>query len=285
MTGHRAFRGGAVGLVRYDLRMRLVRLWRGLRRRLPGSAGASLAEPAIPFVHETEHHKSIHFCASETQSVMLKRAPGALIEDYTRTMMGFLAFHPRPRRIAMIGLGGGSLAKFCYAMLPHTVIDVVEVNPHVVALRDEFCVPPDDARFRVILDDGAAFLRHAAERYDVLLLDAYTRDGIPGHLATAAFYQDCRRVLHDSGVMVTNLSGERAHRLTGLIDGSFPLSFFLGENGGDNRVVFAFPASVSSPAGKTPLPASSMFLLPVLARVEAALHAALAASRRHDNSF
>jgi spermidine synthase len=282
MSGHRAFRGGAVGLVRYDLRMRLVRLWCGLRRRLPGSAGAPNAEPSVPFVHETSHHKSIHFSASETQSVMLKRAPGALIEDYTRTMMGFLAIHPRPRRIAMIGLGGGSLAKFCYAMLPHTAIDVVEVNPHVVALRDEFCVPPDDARFRVILDDGAAFLRHTAERYDVLLIDAYTRDGIPPHLTTSAFCHDCRRALHDSGVLVTNLYGGQAHRLIGLIEGIFPTSFFLSENGGENRVVFASPSPVLSSAGKFPLPASSTILLPVLTRVQAALTTAPATSSRHN---
>ncbi len=33
---------------------------------------------------------------------------------------------------------------------PAHEIDVVEINPHVVALRNEFCVPPDDERFRCI---------------------------------------------------------------------------------------------------------------------------------------
>lgn len=271
-------------MVGYDLRMRLARLWHGLRRRVAGSRTAPVAEPSIPFVHETSHHKSLHFSASETQSVMLKRAPWVLVEDYTRTMMGFLAFHPRPRRIAMIGLGGGSLAKFCYTALPHTAIDVVEINPHVIALRDEFCVPADDARFRVVLGDGAAFLRHATERYDALLIDAYTRSGIPRHLSTPAFYEDCRRVLHDSGVLVANLSGERAHRLAAPIANRFAHTFFLSENGDDNRVVYAFKSDVSPSPGEATLSASLMILTPILARVRAALSAALVARRCDSDS-
>ena len=37
-------------------------------------------------------------------------------------MMGFLLFKPQPRSIGMIGLGGGSLAKFCYRYLSRTRI-------------------------------------------------------------------------------------------------------------------------------------------------------------------
>ena len=32
---------------------------------------------------------------------------------------------------------------------------MVEINPHVAVLRDEFEVPPDSDRFSVILGDGA----------------------------------------------------------------------------------------------------------------------------------
>ena len=44
--------------------------------------------------------------------------PDALVTAYTRKMMAFLLFNPAPKRIAMVGLGGGSLAKFCYRNLP-----------------------------------------------------------------------------------------------------------------------------------------------------------------------
>ena len=77
-------------------------------------------------------------CAAWTQSCMLLDAPDVLALDYTRTLMGFLLFDPRPRSILMVGLGGGSLAKYCHRHLPQADITVVEINPHVIALRERF---------------------------------------------------------------------------------------------------------------------------------------------------
>ena len=65
-----------------------------------------------PFVYEDRTTKALHFSISEIQSRMDVRDPYALDLEYTQTMMGFLLFHPQTRGIAMIGLGGGSLAKF-----------------------------------------------------------------------------------------------------------------------------------------------------------------------------
>jgi spermidine synthase len=60
-------------------------------------------------------------------------------------MMGFLLFVRPPSRALLIGLGGGSLAKFIYHRLPETRIQAVEVNPRVVAIaRQQFHVPYDD---------------------------------------------------------------------------------------------------------------------------------------------
>lgn len=160
-----------------------------------------------PFCVDTELVKSLHFDLGETQSRMSLRDPDALLLKYTRTMMGSLLFNPAPARIAMIGLGGGSLAKFCHRHLPDAVIDVAEINPRVLALRGEFRVPPDDARFAVHLADGAEFIRRPGFRstLDLLLVDAYDPGGIPGHLCTAEFNRDCLRALRTGGVAVFNL--------------------------------------------------------------------------------
>jgi len=69
------------------------------------------AQHVRPFVYEDLTTKALHFSISEIQSRMDVRNPYALDLEYTQTMMGFLLFLPEPRRIAMIGLGGGSLAK------------------------------------------------------------------------------------------------------------------------------------------------------------------------------
>jgi len=50
----------------------------------------------------------------------------------------------------MIGLGGGSLVKYCLAALPDTAVTVVEIKPAVIALREAFGIPPDGPRLRVV---------------------------------------------------------------------------------------------------------------------------------------
>lgn len=162
------------------------------------------AQPAVPFVRVGLTSKSLYFSIEEVQSRMQLRDPDALDLRYTRTMMGFLLFAPAPKDIAMIGLGGGSLAKFCLRYLPRIRVEVVEVNPKVVALRADFRVPPDGDRFRVITGDGAQFMRDATRRYDVVLLDAFGPQGLPRQLSTQRFYDDCLDALEPGGVLVSN---------------------------------------------------------------------------------
>lgn len=167
-----------------------------------------------PFVYESLSAKALHFSISEIQSRMQIGDPHALDLEYTRTMMGFLLFKPEPQSIAMIGLGGGSLAKFCHRHLPRTRIQVVEINPHVIALRNEFHVPPDDQRFTVVRGDGAQFVRLSAERFDVLMVDGFDSDGLPSRLCSPRFYDDCFDLLQPGGIMVVNL--HYGHRDYGL---------------------------------------------------------------------
>lgn len=169
----------------------------------PASATAA---PGKPYVVDNGKVRSLHFDHEEIQSAMWVGRPHALYLEYTRLMMGFLMFAPKPSTIAMIGLGGGSLAKFCHRYLPDTRLVAVEVDPEVITLRDNFCVPADDMRWQVIQGDGAAFLARTPDAaFDVLMLDGYNAGGVPVALSTQTFLDDCHRVLGENGVLVTNL--------------------------------------------------------------------------------
>ncbi len=171
---------------------------------------ADLAQHLKPFVYETLTTRALHFSICEIQSRMQTLRPHALDLDYTRTMMAFLLFSPAPETLAMIGLGGGSLAKFCHRFLPATRIKVIEINPHVIALREQFCVPLDDARFKVRRGDGADFVRLPPYRQDVLLVDGFDYDGQPPALCSQRFYDDCYEALQPNGLLVINLHAAHA---------------------------------------------------------------------------
>ncbi len=198
---------------------------------------------ARPFLLESTLTTSLHFAGNEIQSQMWKHDPEALALEYTQTMMGFVLFNLAPQRIAMVGLGGGSLAKFCYRHLPDSNIVVVEINAQVLALRETFRVPPDDARFRVLLGDGADLVGQSRDEVDVLLVDGYDQSGIPPRLCSAGFYQHCRRALRAGGVLVANIvcAHPQYHMLIGRIRTAFDDSVLIvRDHDSRNDIVFAW---------------------------------------------
>jgi spermidine synthase len=163
-----------------------------------------------PFVVDNGIRRFLHFGFGSIQSAMDLSNPGRLTLAYTRKMMAFLLFKCEPRRLLMLGLGGGSIAKFCYRHLPGATLRAVEVNADVIALRDEFGIPADDSRFRVIHADGADHLARVKTREDVILVDAFDREGKAEGLDSTEFYRLARSRLSACGVLVANLCGDHS---------------------------------------------------------------------------
>jgi len=93
-------------------------------------AGSRSTPDGKPFLHEHRGELSLHFEPQAIQSRMLRDAPDELVLGYTKAMMAFLLFHPAPARIAMIGLGGGSMAKYCLRYLPSVDFTAIEIKEH-----------------------------------------------------------------------------------------------------------------------------------------------------------
>jgi spermidine synthase len=170
-----------------------------LQKLLP--TGASDA----PYVVEDEHGKALYFDARNVQSRMRSDAPHALQLGYTRTMMGFMLLQPAPRDILIVGLGGGSLSKYCHRQLPDATITTVEINPAVIALREQFAIPADSKNFRIICADAARYLSGKSDVADVILLDGFEDYGLPPALSNKQFYDNCHNALRDGGVLAANL--------------------------------------------------------------------------------
>ena len=168
---------------------------------------SSKAKSGKPYVAERKGIRELHFDRLSIQSEMNINKPDELVLSYTRAMMSFLLLAPSPKHITMIGLGGGSLAKYCYRYLPQAEITVIEINPDVIALRNTFAIPPDDARFRVLLGDGAAYVSAPDRALQVLMVDGFDVDGQTIQLSSQKFYNNCFSALEDGGMMVANLWG------------------------------------------------------------------------------
>jgi spermidine synthase len=227
-----AFQPGRVRVLQSRGQLSRDELWQRLYRN----------EMTHPYLVETPYERRLHFTRDVAQTTMLIDEPDSLTAAYTREMMSFLLFNSAPNHILMIGLGGGSLAKFCYRRLVKTRITVVEISADVIALRDEFCIPPDDERLRIIHADGASYLQGLDDAVDAILIDAFDSEGVAPSLLTANFYSRCAAQLAPSGVLVMNLSGQQSRYIDTLrqVRKAFGKKMLLLEvANGENVLLFA----------------------------------------------
>ncbi len=176
-----------------------------------GELRAQLLDESYPkaFVIDDGKSRFLYFNVRLMQSEMSLKAPHDLAIRYTQKMMAFLLFQPRPKRIVLIGLGGGSLIKFCHRRMPGTHLTAVELDPDVIAFRDAFLVPPDDERLQILQADGADYIANAEKGIDVLLVDAFDKTGFAPSLANREFFDNAYAKLSGNGVLVINLAGEK----------------------------------------------------------------------------
>jgi len=141
------------------------------------------------------------------QSCFDQRKPDKMVFIYARMMMASLLLQPQPKRILMIGLGGGTLPMALDRLFPEATQDVVEIDEAVVRVaRDYFDFAPSD-RVKVFAQDGRVFVKRAVrrgEKYDLIMLDAFNGDYIPEHLMTREFLEEVRALLTPDGVLAAN---------------------------------------------------------------------------------
>jgi spermidine synthase len=168
--------------------------------------------PEVNFSDQGEV-RYLHLGTEWIQGSMLLDQPFDIELEYVQRMMGWLLFYDpaslAKRHAMQLGLGAGSLTKFCYKKL-RMKTTAIELNPQVIAAcRIWFKLPADDARLSVILGDAAEVAAHEHWRgaIDALQVDLYDHEAAEPVLDSQAFYADCRRLLTDDGCMTVNLFG------------------------------------------------------------------------------
>ncbi|HUQ73245.1 MAG TPA: fused MFS/spermidine synthase [Burkholderiales bacterium] len=146
------------------------------------------------------------------ETVIDLNEPHRLQLAYARTMMLGLAYAPQPSSVLLIGLGGGAFVRFLNHNFPDLRLDVVEIDPEVVAVAREYFGASAGPRTRIFVADGRDYLQRSSERYDLILLDAHLhprettdRNGHPLSLQTQAFYRSLHERLRPDGVAVFNM--------------------------------------------------------------------------------
>jgi spermidine synthase len=162
-------------------------------------------------------------------AVMWKADPVTLFLPYSQLMVASLALVPEPKQGLILGHGGGSLAKWLAYRWPELELDVVEFDPVVVRMAEEYFSYQPPPQHHVHVRDARVFLNSTERMYDFIWVDAFARHMIPFHLTTVEFFAELRAHLAPNGILAVNLasSGEggdllRANAVVQTMRRSFP---------------------------------------------------------------
>lgn len=180
----------------------------------------------------------------KNQSCLNRREPRKMVFTYTRMMMAALLVNPEPRRILMVGLGGGTVSTALAELIQEVHIDIVEIDPAVVSVAERYFDFVASDRVVVHVGDARVFTKRArqrGDRYDLVLLDAYNGDYIPEHLMTREYLLETRDILTAGGTLVANtftMSRLYDHEST-TYRAAFGTFYNLRTLGSANRIILA----------------------------------------------
>jgi spermidine synthase len=142
--------------------------------------------------------------------------PHELAVTYTRYMFLSYLFRPQPKKVLIVGLGGGGMIHFLKHHDPQLQVDVVEIDPVVVKLAADYFGVRSEGNVRIITEDAFKLLAETPEKYDVIYMDAFLKPsddtdatGVPLKLKTEEFYRGVQAKLTSDGVMAFNVNGHR----------------------------------------------------------------------------
>jgi spermidine synthase len=140
-----------------------------------------------------------------TESVTNLLDPDDLPLRYAQVMTIATIYPETPRRILMLGLGGGSISAYLGRFMPDAVITTVEIDPGVITAAKTYFGVRETDRMHYRAGDGRVFLNRNSDLYDLILLDAYRGGYVPFHLLTREFYALVRQRLAPGGAAAFNV--------------------------------------------------------------------------------
>ncbi len=151
-------------------------------------------------------------------SAMDLNYPDRTVFPYTDYFHLGLLLNPKVTRVLFIGGGGFTGPKRFLEDYPNITVDVAEIDHEVIQVAQQyFAVNASTPRLHIYNEDGRIFLRKTVQKYDLVILDAYSKSYVPFHLMTAEFFSEIANHLTTNGTVISNLisgiSGDRAQLL------------------------------------------------------------------------
>lgn len=141
-----------------------------------------------------------------SQSGVFANGSSELVFNYTKQMAQIALAAPKNQNILMLGGGAFTIPNYL-AMRTSSTIDVVEIDPELLAISKQYFNYQEHRNVKIINQDARAFLNTNHQKYDVILVDVYSDVSVPFSLATTEYAEQLKKSLSDEGIVVVNQIG------------------------------------------------------------------------------
>lgn len=114
---------------------------------------------------------------------------------------------PADAKVGIVGLGIGTMMAYAH---PGQTWTIYEIDPEVVKVAenpDYFTYLSDHkGQYSVVLGDARLRLAESSQKFDLLVLDAYSSDAVPVHLITVEAFKTYASMLNPGGAIAVHIS-------------------------------------------------------------------------------
>ncbi|TPE55621.1 methyltransferase [Maribrevibacterium harenarium] len=182
----------------------------------------------------------LSFAEGDEQSRIWLQKPHVLQHEYTQAMVLPLLF-AAPKRITLLGLGGGTLVGALNQVCNKAHIHAVELRHEIITIAQEFFRLPSGKRITLEQGDAFAYLDNPIEKkQDWLMTDLYQHFGMDKRVLAEHFVAQCKQQLKSDGMLILNCWTEhRTHPdLNDALSQHFAHIYGI-DTGAGNWVIFA----------------------------------------------
>jgi len=148
-------------------------------------------------------YRFLQFSEHAVQGAMDMKDPKRIVLEYPRAIIHLMEMNgPSFEHVFMIGHGIGTIANH----FSKKQFRIAEIDEKVLELSRMYFEYVMD---NVVIGDGAELLKNeGANRFDYIILDAFTEAGTPHHMTTLQFFRMTRDKLKAGGLIIINLFGK-----------------------------------------------------------------------------
>ncbi len=129
---------------------------------------------------------------------------GGVVKDVWKPVFRKLKnYKLNPKNCLILGLGGGTIAKFSRKNWPDAKITGVELDPLMVKMGEKY-LGLMNANVETHIEDAYKLLARSKAQFDLVLVDIYEGRSVPEKFTTETFAKIIKKTLSDKGVVVFN---------------------------------------------------------------------------------